>query len=77
MYLVIGIENVDYISPKTGRRVHGVKYHCTMEKKSVEGYVVDSFYIPFDKAPSGVVLGTSIEPFFNKYGNVSDIRVVG
>ena len=77
MFTVIGVENVDYTSNKTGRQVQGVKYHCTIEKQSVSGYSVESIYIPLDKAPAGVVLGTSIEPLYNKFGNVSEIRIVG
>ena len=77
MYTVIGIENVDYTN-KMGKRIQGTKYHCHYENSNrIVGFGTDSFYVPLSAHNDAIILGTMVEPLYNRYGNVSELRIVG
>lgn len=75
---VIGIENVNYNSKKTGKPVSGIALHCSYEKDNVKGEAVERYFISaaaqdaFREA-SCVALGDEINVFFNRYGNISGV----
>lgn len=76
MYNVVGLENVDY-SNKVGKRVQGIRVHCTFEKPDkCFGVCVESIYISRDKFDDSIEVGCKIEPFYNKYGQVQSLQVI-
>lgn len=78
MYKVLGIEIVDYVSKKTGNRVKGTKLHCVsdLEKDNLIGNEVESFYISEVIPLTDIDVGCTVNFFFNRFGSVSDVRVV-
>lgn len=82
-YELVGIENVDYVSRKSGERVEGVKLHVVGEEGSsnrVNGHPVESFWISkradiFNMA-SNLPLNSMIDCSYNRWGNLDHIEVV-
>lgn len=82
-YELVGLENVDYVSRKSGERVEGVKLHVVGEEGSsnrVKGHPVESFWISkradiYEKALS-IPLNSNIECSYNRWGNLDHIEVV-
>jgi hypothetical protein len=77
-YEVIGIEEVNYTSKKTGLLVIGRRLHLTYDfdsKANAEGIGVESIFSTSENAKSAKI-GDRIEVYYNKYGNVQDIRIL-
>lgn len=73
--VVVGIEKVDYVSKKTGKRVIGIKLHLTEEKpdnQNLQGSLAESVYIPAN-VDCDVKLGQNVEIFYDKYGHVTSV----
>lgn len=71
---VIGIELVDYKS-KSGNQVQGRKYHCTYEKKGVNGLCTFSEFVGIG-VDVDVQIGDCVEFLYNKFGKVCHITVI-
>lgn len=79
MAKVIGIEKVNYISKKTGKEVNGynIYYSYPLTKEGSEGTKADHEYINADLFNSkGIMVGDEVEFQYNKFGSVTDIRVI-
>lgn len=77
MYQIIGIESTYFKDKETHQEFHGTRLHCTYEKENVDGLCVESFYCNSRVDVDGLKLGDHCEIFYNKYGKVSHIKVVG
>lgn len=65
---VIGIEDVNYISKRTGERVVGKKLHCCYESKNVDGLAVcEPIYCNSNVDLSHVNVGDEINVFYNNF----------
>lgn len=75
-YKVVGIQNVNYISKKTGKEVSGKNIACAFIDNRYEGYAVDTFYVS-DRALKScnveVAIDDVIRPAYDRNGNVAGI----
>lgn len=71
---IVGIENVDYESKKTGKRVEGFRLHVQFEKENCQGYATDVVFIAKDVLENFTV-GDEVELLYNKYGRVASLRI--
>lgn len=72
---VLGVENVDYTSSKTGRHVTGIRLHVAYDKKGCDGVAVDNFFCKTAAFPDGVPsVGDDVEILYNRWGNVESVR---
>lgn len=72
-YEIVGIENVDYESKKTGRRVEGYRLYVQFEKENCQGSATDCVFIN-KNILEGFTLGDEVEILYNKYGKVASLR---
>lgn len=75
-YTIIGIEVVDYKN-KAGNQVKGYRLHLTYDKKGCEGLAVEEVYIRYDACPDDIGLGNTVRLFYNKFGTVVQVAVIG
>ena len=75
---IIGVQNVDYVSKKSGKQVKGVTLHVTYEDNSIAGLGSDNFFISDQILDcSGIFAGDVIKIVgFNLYGNPCMFTVV-
>ena len=82
MVKVVGLEKVDYVSNKSGKPVIGFRLHCLRnDQQRVEGNSVESFFISqrnpnYNLIGNTVVVGGEYNVFYNRFGDVEDIRRV-
>lgn len=77
-YEVIGIEEVNYTSKITRLPVNARKLHLTYHfdsKAKAEGIGVEVVFTTCENAKL-VEIDDRIEVYYNKYGNVQDIRIL-
>lgn len=77
-YEVIGIEEVNYTSKITHQPVNARKLHLTYDfdtKPKAEGIGVEVVFTSCENAKYAKI-GDRIEVYYNKYGNVQDIRIL-
>lgn len=74
-YKVLGIQDVDYVSAKTGKRVQGMNLHCTYEQKNVIGESVEKLYISSNIDGPIVKVGDNVDVFYNRFGSVEEVRL--
>ena len=79
---IVGRENVDYLSHKTGRQVTGIKLYCTAEpyiySDRVEGLTTCDIFISsrlenyedIKKLP----IGSEIRCSYNSWGNIESVQ---
>lgn len=77
--IIIGIEDVNYVSKKTGRNVSGVKLHLTYplddERGEGQGAVTEFFSSAILNGYT-FVLGEEIEILYNRFGGIADFKVL-
>lgn len=76
-YILLGIEDLDYVSKKTGKQVKGCNIYVAEQIKNGRGQKCVSFYL---SALSDVYydvhevpIGSEIELHFNRFGNLIKI----
>lgn len=77
--IIVGIEDVNYVSKKTGRAVSGVKLHLTypLDEDKGEGQgVVSEFCSSNIPVVGTLAVGDEVEILYNRYGGIVDIRVL-
>lgn len=74
VYEVIGLEDVNYISKKTGKPVTGKKLHLTYDSEKVLGCAVESVFVN-KEVYEDVKAGDKIELFYNKFGQVDKMYI--
>lgn len=75
MSRVIGIQDVDYTSKRTGNRVLGKKIFFIDEIRSGGvGYKADSIFVKLDMA-NDIHIDDNIDIIYNKFGSVIDVRL--
>lgn len=78
-YEVIGIEEVQYTSKKTNQLVHGRRLHLVSDfaenNNNSNGNCAEQIFTSCQNVNT-VSVGDTIELYYNKYGNVEDLRVV-
>ena len=74
--VVIGIENVDYVSKKTGERVYGKKLHLSAPISSEKGFgdSAENVYCRKNIADN-VALGDTVRLYYDKFGNVETVII--
>lgn len=72
---VIGIQNVNYTSKRTGQPVVGVSLHCSFPDPNTEGDAVEKFYVSDNLHVDlrDLVPGDDVEIVFNNRGYVCDV----
>lgn len=76
-YRVLGVQNVDYVSKRTGNPVKGVTLHCCAKDVQVIGEAVYSVYISDNLGlPSGIVPGVTVDVEYNNRGHVAGVELV-
>ena len=77
MYHVVGIEDIEYKSKKTGKDVKGKCLHLLTppytKSATVQGSKVETCFIGKEELLMGVEVGDKIELLYNKYGSVERI----
>lgn len=74
-YKVLGIQDVNFESKKTGKRVQGMNLHCTYEQKNVIGEAVEKLYISSNIDSPIVKVGDEVDVFYNRFGSVDEVRL--
>lgn len=76
---VVGIQNVDYTSRKTGKPVKGTALHVIFKDAEVAGEAVDSIFVS-DALEIGSISqiqpGMVVDVEYNRRGFVSDVAIV-
>lgn len=72
MYKILGIESVDYYN-KSGKRITGVRLHCSCEDSRVTGVAVESIFVSSSVTTDKYEVGDEIDVLYNKFGSVSRI----
>lgn len=75
---VLGVQNVDYKSKKTGEQVVGHTLHVSFKDADVRGEAVDSPFISERLGLSNVISalqpGQMVEIVYNRRGYVADVE---
>lgn len=74
-YCIIGIESVSYTN-KQNRPVEGFRVHLTYEKKGCDGLAVETVFLN-TALGYPLSIGQSIKLYYNKYGRIEEVSVVG
>lgn len=77
MYKILGIENVDYVSKKTGNRVTGLRLHTVdgHEFDNTKGNRVLSVFVSTNIVNvSDIAVGDDVEIYYNRFGGVDEVR---
>ena len=75
---VLGIQNVNYVSKKTGNPVSGVTLHCSFKDPSVRGDAVDGIFVSDNLGLSvlaDIKPGDSIDIETNLRGYVQNVTI--
>ena len=77
---VLGIQQVNYTSKKTGKPVVGTTLHCSMRDSDVYGVAVDSIFVSenlgLKPVIDNVTLGTLINVEYNNRGYINDVTIL-
>lgn len=71
---IIGIEELDYTSKKSGNRVQGYKLYMTYEQEKVNGLACISEFVS-KEVGLGVEVSDEVELLYNKFGQVTKIDI--
>lgn len=75
--LILGIEDVNYISKKTNKQVIGKRLHMSFTNEKIIGQGVESVFISSIICDANALtIGDNIELLYNKYGQVTDVRII-
>lgn len=81
MKKIVGKQNVDYVSKKTGRPVTGVTLHCVGESNRVEGMGCETIFVsgrsPMYDQCVKLPIGAEINVSYNRWGTADSILPVG
>lgn len=76
---LVGRENIEYTSKKTGELVTGVKLHCVGKSDRIDGDACDIIFVsaknPMYAQCLGFPLGSEIAVGYNRYGSVETINL--
>lgn len=75
---VLGIQNVDYVSRKSGNPVKGVTLHASYKDSQVEGEAVNGIFISDNLGVaclSEIRPGMTVNVEYNPRGYVSDVTI--
>lgn len=74
--LVVGIQNVDYVSKRTNQRVVGKQVYLLypIDPKKGEGNSCESVYIG-SNVDVDIRVNDEIDLFYNKFGSVVDVKI--
>ena len=76
-YTVQGYRPYNFTSKDTGELIKGMTVFCSFEDEKITGVGVDKFSISDAKLNgASLELGQKIEPLYNKYGKVEEIRTL-
>lgn len=76
---ITGIQEVDYVSRKSGNPVKGVTLHCTFKDPQVKGEAADGIFVSDNLGLDFVhslVPGDIVDIFYNNRGYVSDVQLI-
>ena len=76
---ILGIQNVDYVSRKTGNPVVGVTLHASFSDSQVLGSAVDKIFISDNlrlACVKDLAIGQIVDIEYNNRGFVCDCRIV-
>lgn len=77
---LLGIENIDYMSRKSGNPVKGVSLHVMGESSRVKGHGVETIFVSSNAGYYEDVLqlplGCELDVQYNRYGSVDTIQLV-
>lgn len=77
---VLGIQQVNYTSKKTGQPVLGTTLHCSLKDANVFGEAVDNIFISDNLGLKSVIdnitVGTLVNVEYNNRGYINDLTVI-
>lgn len=74
-FVIVGYENVNYKSKKTGNQVEGVRIYLHYLSENVFGFGCESIFVKSELF-DGLGIDDTIELSYNKYGNISKITKI-
>lgn len=60
VFNVVGIQILDFVD-NNGKNIKGTKFHCMRSKEFVDGYAVETVFVPSDVDVSSVVVGSEVD----------------
>lgn len=72
---VLGIQKVDYTN-KQNRQVTGTTFHVSFDDANVDGLAVDNIYISSRYTIPPVMVGDTVDFYFDRRGNFDNLNVV-
>lgn len=80
MAKILGKQNVDYTSKKTGQPVQGITLHLATTNNKVEGFAVETCFISMKSELYSVVaplpINSEVRLTYNRWGNVDDVILI-
>ena len=77
---VLGIQQVNYTSKKTGQPVIGTTLHCSLKDANVFGESVDSIFVSDNLGLKTVIdnitVGTLVNVEYNNRGYINDLAII-
>lgn len=77
---VLGIQQVNYTSKKTGQPVIGTTLHCSYKDSNTFGEAVDSIFISdnlgLKTVIDSIVIGTLVDVEYNNRGYLNDLAII-
>lgn len=76
---VLGVQQVDYISKKSGNPVKGTTLHCSFADPQTKGLAVDSIFVSDNLGLDFVATikaGDVVDIMYNNRGYVNDVVLV-
>ena len=76
-YEVLGVQQQDYISKRTGNPVKGTTLHCCAKDAQVVGKAVYPIYVSDNiGVPAGIAPGMTVNVEYNNRGYVAAVELV-
>ena len=76
---VVGVQNVDYVSSKTGEPVKGRTLHCIFPDSQVDGQAADHIFVSDRLQITGLYdlrIGTEVDIEYNRRGSVCNVTML-
>jgi len=72
---IVGIQNVDYKSKKTGKDVKGHNLYCVYDEASpsLVGQKTESFWLRNDLQVDSFKPGDNVNVYFDRFGHIESI----
>lgn len=73
---VVGMRKFQYTSKKTGNSYLAANLYCTEERNNVVGVAAFDLFVKAELVPGDLQIGSEIACVYNRFGSVTEIRIV-